>query len=78
MPDERTRALLAAGEFLAELLNPLKTPGVPEVIREYALYVLRHYPARIDVEIIAHNDSRGALMGPMLDASCARDWKKTT
>lgn len=78
MPDERIRALLAAGEFLTELVNAVKTPGVPEVIREFALSVLRHYPARSDVEIIAHNNSRGALMAPMLDASCARDWKMTT
>jgi hypothetical protein len=72
MPDERTRALLAAGEFLTELRDSLKTPGVPEVIREYALRVLRHYPDRREIEIIAHNDERGAWMGPMLDVQTAR------
>ncbi len=51
---------------------------MPDVIREYALRVLRHYPDRREIEIIAHNDERGAWMGPMLDVQTARDWNRAT
>ncbi|WP_409567674.1 BPSL0761 family protein [Rugamonas sp. DEMB1] len=52
MPDERTRALIAAGEFLSELQDSLKTPGVPDVICEYALRVLTHAIAGICVATV--------------------------
>ena len=71
-PDERTRALLFAGNLLAELSNPLKTPGVPESIRESARHVLRHYPDKGYIIDIAEQAERGALSGPLLDASAAR------
>jgi len=44
IPSERTRAILAAEQMLVDLLDPLKTPRVPRVIRQRALRVLRHYP----------------------------------
>lgn len=71
-PDERTRALLFAGELLAELSNPLKTPGVPETVRESARHVLRHYPDIGYIIDIAEQAERGALSGPLLDAAAAR------
>lgn len=44
LPDERFRAVLAARDFLRELCDPKKTPGVPKIIRSQASSVLRHYP----------------------------------
>ena len=71
-PDERTRALLFAGDLLADLSNPLKTFGVPESIRERARHVLRHYPDKGYITDIAEQAERGALSGPLLDAAAAR------
>ena len=71
-PDERTRALVFAGNLLAELANPLKTPGVPESVRESARHVLRHYPDQGYIIDIAEQSERGALSGPLLDAAAAR------
>jgi hypothetical protein len=45
LPDERYRAVRMAREFLYDLCDPKKTPGVPKRIREQAVCVLRHYPS---------------------------------
>jgi hypothetical protein len=71
-PEERTRALLCAGKLLAELSSPLKTPGVPDSIRESARHVLRHYPDQGYIIDIAEQSERGALSGPLLYAAAAR------
>ena len=71
-PEERTRALIFAGELLAELSNPLKTPDVPGTIRESARHVLRHYPDKGYILDIAEQAERGALSGPLLDGAAAR------
>ena len=52
-PDERTRALIYARDFLLELLDPRKTPRVPRAIRREAINRLRHYPSKWEVEQIA-------------------------
>ena len=44
LPDERRRAIEAAGEFLLALQDPKQTPRVPRVVRRRARAVLRHYP----------------------------------
>jgi hypothetical protein len=44
LPDERYRAVMWARNFLYDLCDPKKTPGVPKAIREQARSVLRHYP----------------------------------
>ncbi len=44
LPDERYRAVRTARNFLYDLCDPKKTPGVPRRIREQARGVLRHYP----------------------------------
>jgi hypothetical protein len=72
MPDERTRALIFAGELLADLSNPAKTPGVPDSVRERARHVLRHYPDQGYIRDIAEQAERGALSGPLLDGAAAR------
>ena len=51
MPDERTRAVVYAGEFLVSLLDPKKTPKVPNEIRVRAGRLLRHYPSSISFVI---------------------------
>ena len=44
LPDERYRAVRWAREFMYELMDPKKTPGVSKAIRDQARSVLRHYP----------------------------------
>ena len=50
LPDERYRAVLAAEQFLQDLLNSSKTPRVPREIRQRARSVLRHYPSKFDMD----------------------------
>jgi len=47
IPVERTRAVLAAGDFLDSLGDPSATPRVPKAVREMALRIARHYPWRL-------------------------------
>lgn len=56
MPDERSRAVLQTKEFLLELQNATKSPGVPEHVRKEAHRLLRHYPSAWHLDL-AH---RGA------------------
>ncbi len=70
MPDERTRALLLAGELLIQLASSVRTPDVPDAIRKQAQHILRHYPSRSDIGYLAEDAERGAFIaGPMLDAA---------
>lgn len=55
MPDERYRALVWAHGFLQDLLDPKKTPRVPQDIRHQALVILRHYPGPGTLSIIAQD-----------------------
>ena len=50
LPDERYRAVLAAAQLLADLLDPKTTPRVPKEIRQRARSVLRHYPGKWDMD----------------------------
>ena len=50
LPDERYRAVLAAEQFLQDLLDSGKTPRVPAAIRQRARSVLRHYPSKWDMD----------------------------
>jgi hypothetical protein len=50
VPNERTRALVEAKEFLRALLDPKKTPRVPKIIRRSAYFVLKHYPAEYEIK----------------------------
>ena len=50
MPSERTRALLAAAEFLQELRCGTDTPAA---IRAQTVSVLRHFPNASSVELEA-------------------------
>jgi hypothetical protein len=57
LPDERYRAVRWAREFMYELLDPKKTPGVPKRIRDQARSVLRHYPSDYDMNKTAQTSS---------------------
>jgi hypothetical protein len=44
LPDERTRAIVNARNFLYDLIDPKKTPRIPKAVRERARRILKHYP----------------------------------
>ena len=58
LPYERTRAVVQTEEFLKNLINPKKTPRVPKEIRKQAYFLLRHYPNRMDMEIISKREDK--------------------
>jgi hypothetical protein len=47
MPDERTRALVMAGDILCEILQ---LPDASQVLKRQAHVVLRHYPTKNDID----------------------------
>ena len=53
MPDERTRSLVQTREFLQELVDSERTPGVPEAVRRQAHRLLRHYPLDMHVDLLS-------------------------
>lgn len=53
LPDERYRSVRWAREFLYELMDPKKTPGVPKALRGQAQAILRHYPSDWDMQAAA-------------------------
>ena len=55
LPDERYRAVKWAREFMYELLDPKKTPGIPSLVRDQARAVLRHYPSDWDMQQAAES-----------------------
>jgi hypothetical protein len=57
LPDERFRAVLRTREFLVNLCNPKHTPRVPKIIREEALWCLRHYPNYFDMTKVSETSS---------------------
>jgi hypothetical protein len=64
LPNERGRALLNTKMFLRRLLDPKKTPRVPKDIRKEAYWLLKHYPAKYEMEIMA-NESPDILEMPV-------------
>lgn len=50
LPDERYRAVRWARNFLMDLCDPKKTPGVPKLQRDQARSILRHYPSDWDMD----------------------------
>jgi hypothetical protein len=61
VPVERTNAVIYTEQFLLDLLDPKKTPRIPKSIRERARGLLRHYPSKYYMDMIAdredNNDS---------------------
>lgn len=56
VPVERTNSVIWTEEFLLDLCNPQKTPRVPKAIRERARRMLRHYPSKFDMDVIANRE----------------------
>lgn len=55
LPDERFRSVIAAKNFMNDLLDPKKTPRVPKEVRQRAYSILRHYPSYWDLERVSNN-----------------------
>lgn len=53
VPRERTNAVMFTETFLLSLIDPKQTPRVPKAIRQEAHRLLRHYPSRFEMEVIA-------------------------
>jgi hypothetical protein len=47
MPNERTRALRWAGEFLHDMAS---SPAVSDALRQEAKCILRHYPSAQEIQ----------------------------
>ena len=65
IPAERTRTITQTRRFLLDLLDPVKTPRVPQFVRKEAHRLLRHYPSASDIEM-----SRSGIFevfGPVID-----------
>lgn len=58
IPFERKRAVVKTEQFLLDLINPQKTPRVPRQIRQQALYLLRHYPSKYDMDRVAETEDQ--------------------
>jgi hypothetical protein len=50
LPDERYRAVMQTREFLIDLTDYKKYPKVPKLVRQHAIWCLRHYPSGWDME----------------------------
>jgi hypothetical protein len=56
LPNERTRAVIAAQEFLTRLVSPYNKNGIkkiPKAVRDEALNILRHFPRPFDLHAAA-------------------------
>lgn len=56
IPLERTNAVIWTEQFLIDLCDPKKTPRVPKIYRDHARMLLRHYPSRDQMEVIAQRE----------------------
>ena len=54
MPNERTRAVLRTRDFLWQLAHATSQEGLRPELRERAKVLLRHYPAKVHMDIV-HN-----------------------
>jgi hypothetical protein len=77
MPNERTRALIWAGEFIQDLLNFEIYPDLPERIKGQAAVILRHYPSLSEIESLAKRDEQANnndIQSPLL---CSEQVRKS-
>jgi hypothetical protein len=61
VPVERTNAVINTEKFLYDLLDPKKTPRVPEDVRAQARRLLRHYPSEFEMNVIAEREDRSEV-----------------
>ena len=50
LPQQEHNSLIATREFLVDLMNPKKIPGVPEKVRLSARALLKHYPSKLRLD----------------------------
>lgn len=50
LPQQEHNSLIATREFLVDLMDSKKIPGVPEKVRLSARALLKHYPARYKID----------------------------
>lgn len=64
IPVERTNAVIYTEAFLLRLLSPKETPRVPKAVRQEAKHLLRHYPTKFEMCVIADREdkSEGAML----------------
>lgn len=68
MPFERSRNVVQAGEFLAELMRDTR---LPHSVRDEARRLLRHYPTPHDVHmagIIEEKAAKNSFIGPVFSS----------
>jgi len=53
LPCERYNAIKRTEQFLKDLIDPKKTPRIPQSIRDQAYYCLRHYPGEYHLDLLA-------------------------
>lgn len=70
LPNERTRAVKYAQEFMRSLLDPKQTPRVPKAIRKEAYRVLRHFPNTLDISQAAEK-----LPNVFAKPECDHEWR---
>lgn len=56
IPVERTNAVIWTEQFLVDLMDPKTTPRVPKSIRDQARRLLRHYPTKVEMDMIADRE----------------------
>lgn len=56
VPVERTNAVIWTEQFLVDLMDPKVTPRVPKTIRDQARRLLRHYPSKYEMDVIANRE----------------------
>ena len=56
VPVERTNAVIWTESFLVDLMDPKTTPRVPKAIRDQARRLLRHYPTKFEMDVIADRE----------------------
>ena len=59
VPVERTNAVIWTESFLKDLLDPKATPRVPRSVRQQASRLLRHYPSKWEMDMIAEGEDGG-------------------
>lgn len=72
-PQERTKALVWAGEFLRELASPKAVDYIPASVKQRAEGILRHYPSMADIALIAEDNERHGFVLKMLDPEALRN-----
>jgi hypothetical protein len=68
LPQQEHNSLIATREFLIDLMDSKKIPGVPEKVRLSARALLKHYPGRSKIdELYSGNTFMDSMIGDNSD-----------